>query len=348
MERIEELIELRREALRQAVERQKDRGFTLDEWSNKAGLSRSTVRQYLAGQSKSMSCETYDRLALAAGCTILELLEVERSSPLTVPVSGYLGVGSEVAGFSEIISTEKDQHVDALPRLDFPQCAIVTAGEYCSPRFNHGDVVYYRNVASPPSELFGQECVAQLDDGRIFIRTLLQGRGKDRFSLVSSKLPVITDVGLQWVKPITWVARKAAQTVEQMRPFGQYAALIRRSRTDDVGSQEGRARILENLIRSERCCSTRLLIPKPLGDLEEGVRRNGPGEESIHPGLHASPTEVRNVVVDQGDNWHVVTTKSDESVQLRGLQGFDVVRAGTHEHQVETACLQSVEGFIAV
>ena len=247
MESIDELIALRRAALHRAVERQKERGISLDQWTAKAGLSRSTVRQYLAGQSKSLNCETYDRLAVAAGISIMELLELEHASPLTVPVAGHLGVGAEVGGYTEIISTEKGQHVDALPRLDFPQAAIVVAGEFCSPRFNHGDIIYYRNMPLTPNDLLGQECVVQLDDGRIFIRTLLQGRGKDRYSLVGGLLPVIMDVALEWAKPITWIARKAAQTSEQMRPFGQYMAIIRRNNVDHVGGEAARARILEEL-----------------------------------------------------------------------------------------------------
>jgi transcriptional regulator with XRE-family HTH domain len=248
MDSLDQLVELRRDALRHAVARVKDhRGLSLDQWTTKAGVSRSTIRQYLNGQSRSLNCETYDRLALAAGLTITELLEVERSSPLTVPISGYLGVGSEVAGYSEIISTGSDHYVDALPRLDFPQAAIVVAGEYASPRFNHGDVIYYRNVQTSALELLGQECVVRLEDGRIFVKTVLHGRGKDRFSLVSAESPVIADVGLEWAKPIAWIARKAAQTAEQMRPFGQYAALIRRSETDDIADQARRAQILEEL-----------------------------------------------------------------------------------------------------
>jgi transcriptional regulator with XRE-family HTH domain len=247
MEPIDELVEIRREALRKAVGRQKERGLTLDEWSRKAGLGRATVRQYLSGQSRSMYTETYDRLAQAAGCSIHELLEDEAPSPLTVPVAGYLGVGSEISGHSDLISTEKAQYVDALPRLDFVQSAVIVSGEYSAPRLNHGDVIYYRNTPSAPSELLGQECVVRLEDGRVFIRTLLQGRGRDRYSLISDSLPTMMDVGLEWAKPITWIARKAAQTADQMRPFGQYAALIRQSQSSEVGNKETRTRILGEL-----------------------------------------------------------------------------------------------------
>jgi hypothetical protein len=247
MELLEELIETRRKALQQALERQKDRGLSLAEWARKAGIGRQTIRNYLSGISRSMYLETYDCLAIAAGCSVTELLEVTHQSPITVPVMGYLGVGSEVVGYSDIISTNKEQHVDALPRMNWPQSAIIVAGESCAPRFNHGDIVYHRNAATPATELIGQESVVQVEDGRMFVKTILQGRGKDRFSLTSPGTPVISDVGLVWAKPITWIARKAGQTGDQTRPFGQYAALIRRAQSNEISSKEARASLLSEL-----------------------------------------------------------------------------------------------------
>ena len=202
--------EQRRRALR-AYMRQAEHEKVLP-WARKAGVSEASIRNFLNGDSDSLSDRTYSLLAAADEVPIGALTgapDAEESDKptLTVPVRSYVGAGDE------IVVVPNDQEplywVPAPPGLEDAEATEVR-GRSMEPAYHNKDVLYHRQLEVDPLRFRGEVVVAQVRNGKRFVKLLEKGARKGRFTLVSfnQQFPPIEDQLLDWVGPIEWVKKR--------------------------------------------------------------------------------------------------------------------------------------------
>lgn len=202
----EETIIRRRRALQAVVEAQRAKGVSLNAWAEAAKASESAVRGFLSGRTRSLTGDTYDRLAEAAGLPVTDLLgETVRR---TVPLVGYVGAGAVVHYTESDPSSERVDEVDAPPNADDRTVAVIVTGDSMFPRYYDSEVIYFkRSETVVPSDLYGKDVVVRLADGRTLVKVLRRGSEPGLFNLESFNAPPIEDVSIEWAVPVLWVKR---------------------------------------------------------------------------------------------------------------------------------------------
>lgn len=120
-----------------------------------------------------------------------------------VEVHGRIGAGS-------IVTLAQDaKELSAGEWFEMPDAAscwaYVVEGDSMRPRFYPGEVVVFRKHDSPIESLVGQYCLVQLEEsGDRLVKTLREGRARDRWRLESHNADPIEDVKLLAV--FRWVA----------------------------------------------------------------------------------------------------------------------------------------------
>jgi hypothetical protein len=122
----------------------------------------------------------------------------------TISIVGYVGAGGQVAygegqgPFGEAPMPPKDATARTV--------AVVIRGDSMAPLAD-GWTVYYDDRRDPPTEdLFGKLCVVGLQDGRVLIKTLVQGRKPGHFDLYSNNAPPLLDQAVDWAARVSWIA----------------------------------------------------------------------------------------------------------------------------------------------
>ncbi|MGL4966134.1 MAG: XRE family transcriptional regulator [Inquilinus sp.] len=196
----------RRRALQSVVDAQRAKGVSLNAWADAADVSESAVRGFLSGRTRSLTGDTYDRLAEAAGVPLTDLLgETVRRM---VPLVGYVGAGAVVHYTENDPSTERVDDVEAPPNADEQTVAVIITGDSMFPRYYDNEIIYFkRSETIVPSDLFGKDVVVRLADGRTLVKVLRRGSEPSLFNLESFNAPPIEDVAIEWAVPVLWVKR---------------------------------------------------------------------------------------------------------------------------------------------
>ena len=126
----------------------------------------------------------------------------------TVPVVGYVGAGAEIYPFDDPASHGIDE-VEAPQDVDENTVAVIVRGDSMFPVYKDGDTIYYRRGYDfIEDECIGQECIVQIKDGPIFIKTIIRGSAKNLHTLTSYNAPPRENVQIAWAAPVGWVQRK--------------------------------------------------------------------------------------------------------------------------------------------
>lgn len=131
------------------------------------------------------------------------LLTGEGSSPRRgVPLKGKVGAGAEV----EAIDNGDVEIVEAPSRAPLETVAVRVTGDSMFPAYEDGTLLYYSRQM-PPDAMINKRCIAELSDGRIFVKVLRQGSEPNTWTLQSLN-PHIADIPNQfvrWAAPIDWI-----------------------------------------------------------------------------------------------------------------------------------------------
>lgn len=123
----------------------------------------------------------------------------------TVPIVGYTGVGGQIFPY-----TAKDQHTETTSlELDTSitnVCGVRVNGNSLYPLYHDGDIVFF-SENTPLEAGLNKECVACLDDGRMFLKVLKRGSLPNAYTLDSFNTPPIDNVRLEWASKVLWVKR---------------------------------------------------------------------------------------------------------------------------------------------
>jgi phage repressor protein C with HTH and peptisase S24 domain len=130
------------------------------------------------------------RLTSAEALKVVEYFGVSASE--TVPVVAYVGAGAEVYSIDDHAKGEGFDRVEAPPGVGGNAIAVIVRGDSMYPAYKDGDVLIY-DAEEPPADLIGKDCVVEVEDGRVLVKTIRRGAG-DCFTLVSHNAADIEDV----------------------------------------------------------------------------------------------------------------------------------------------------------
>ena len=163
-------------------------------WATKAGIRSSTLYNYLAGKSASLSSDTLQRLAKAAGATVDEVLggkpPESKQSPTGVPVTALVGVYGRLF---MMIETEQIERPVGVPegvavlaaRIDGDGLHPIPSGWY----------VFYEEKPRGPSELVGKLAVVEVKgQPQRLVRQLQKGSTAGLYTLVAWSSGPLADV----------------------------------------------------------------------------------------------------------------------------------------------------------
>lgn len=177
-----------------------------------AGLSPSAINNFMLGHAESPKADTYDKMAAGATkllghpVSVAELRGLKVQA-IEIPVRSFVGAGDEV-----VIIPEDEAPVGWVsppPGLEDGEATQVR-GRSMMPLFHEGDVLYHRRLVHDPSTFRGEVVVAQVRNGKRYVKLLERGSRKGRYHLVSINpaFPTHEDQQLDWVGPIEWVQKR--------------------------------------------------------------------------------------------------------------------------------------------
>ena len=178
-------------------ELRENRGWTHEQAADAMGLSRSGYVKLERGERK-LSDRHIQTAAEVYGVPLSDVLGEEE--PRKVELRGYVGAGQRVYQFEEGTA----DYVDAPPNAVEETEAVEVRGESMLPAYRDGAIIYYSRQLAPET-MIGSECVLQLDDGRVLVKTLKRGSERGLWTLVSLNADDIEDVAVQWAAPIDWI-----------------------------------------------------------------------------------------------------------------------------------------------
>lgn len=192
-------------ALRSFMER---RGLKPHPWAQSAGIRSSTLYNFLAGKSATLSSETLERLAQAAGASVDEILGREGPRPTGgagVPLRYTVGILGRlfVADVEEVVARPAGVPSDVdlvAARID---------GDGLSP-LRAGWIVYFEAVARDPSTLSGKLAVVRLPGKPApLVREIRRGSQAGLFTLLAWTGSPIEDVEVEAAHLVVSIAQPA-------------------------------------------------------------------------------------------------------------------------------------------
>lgn len=142
----------------------------------------------------------------SAGAGYQAVAATAPSTPST-PAGNITVIGNSGAA-GEIFPAHSESYVSGVPYTGQHRlCAVKITGSALELVYHDGDMLYFEDHGMLDSSLLGKECVACLEDGRIFIRTLRQGGFPATYRLESHNSGPIENVRIRWASRIYWVKR---------------------------------------------------------------------------------------------------------------------------------------------
>jgi phage repressor protein C with HTH and peptisase S24 domain len=115
---------------------------------------------------------------------------------------GYVGAGSEIVPIDDHAQGAGLEEVELPPGVPADSALVIVRGDSMHPRYFDGEYLFYREYEGDFSDLVGQECVVQLDDGRTFVKVLKRGQKPGRFNLESFNAPTLKNQSVKRAGPV--------------------------------------------------------------------------------------------------------------------------------------------------
>lgn len=197
--------ELRRRALREYMAAH---DLTVNGWTTLAGLRESTLRNFLNGDSQSLSDRSYELLAAVRGDPVSKLRgeKPERIAHDEIPVRSYVGAGDEIVSLAD--DEEPIDWTAGWHGLEDAEATQVR-GQSMMPLYRDGDLLFHKRMTIDPLLLRDEVCVMQTKSRKRYVKMIQPGSKRGTFRLVSFNplFPPIEDQVLAWVSPILAMRR---------------------------------------------------------------------------------------------------------------------------------------------
>lgn len=204
----------------------KQRGLKMKPWAEKAGITEGTLRNYLNGNTRSLTVEVLAKLASAADTNIeldgsrfifrdsqIELSNdnVEQGMQSEIPVLGYLGAGDEInLIFDDFAPGDGMYTVKTPPGCSDRAVGLEVRGNSMYPAYDEGDIVFYERDGQTTIDqrCIGRQSIVKLIDGRLYLKRLSLGSEKGMYTLESFNAPPILNVDVEWAALVKYVQKK--------------------------------------------------------------------------------------------------------------------------------------------
>lgn len=179
-----------------------------------AGMSPTGVRDIITRKTKNPTYANLAKIAEVLGVEVSDFVSssnpaMRRAGTLdtAIAVPGFVGAGAEV-DLSDPYPKGEGMYKVACPPQITPHgvVAVEVRGESMEPVFSEGDLLFYTRNGDHgvPSEAIGRKCVAETEDGRVWVKQLKIGTAPGLFNLLSIN-PAATnmlDVRVKWAAPV--------------------------------------------------------------------------------------------------------------------------------------------------
>lgn len=174
-----------------------------------AKLNKAAIRKMLDGQVRSPRHDSAVKIAAALGMTVAEVIARGNSvAPVgpTIAVAGRVGAGAVVHLYDDHAKGDGLYHVLCPPQVS-PSgiVGVEVTGDSMTPVYQPGDVLLYtRQAMGVPTEAIDRICVAQDDQGRVWVKQVRMGSAPGLFNLLSAN-PTgqnLHDQRLTWAAPV--------------------------------------------------------------------------------------------------------------------------------------------------
>jgi len=191
-------------ALKALKRLRKNANLTLEELSEKAGISVSQLSRYESGE-RDPSLTHLRALAAVFDAPIAVIAEEQRQ----LPVIGYAGAGAEIHMMDDYAKGDGMDEIDAPPGVPPNAIAVRVRGDSMLPAYHDGDHIIYDRPLSGRDigHYVGRECVVRIADGRTFIKTLGRGSRDGLWTLWSYNAAPMNDMVLEWAARVRWIER---------------------------------------------------------------------------------------------------------------------------------------------
>jgi len=191
-------------ALKALKRLRKKADMTLEELSDKAGISVSQLSRYESGE-RDPSLTHLRALATVFDAPIAIIAEEQRQ----IPVLGYVGAGAEVHNVDDYAHGDGMDHIEPPPGVPPDAIALRVRGDSMLPAYHDGDHIIYDHQVSGADigDYVGRECVVRLADGRTFIKTMGRGSRNGLWTLWSYNAAPMQDVLVEWAARVKWIER---------------------------------------------------------------------------------------------------------------------------------------------
>lgn len=191
-----------------------ERGLKAHPWARKAGVQSSTLYNYLAGKSASLSTDTLQKLAKAANTTVDELLGNVAPAPVIgVRVVAVVGIYGRLF--------EMDAGEDVQRPAGVPDGVSVVAARIDGDGLHPvpgGWLVFYEQRGREPAELLGKLAVVRVAGAKqSYVREIRRGSTAGLFTLAAWNASPIEDVEIESAHAVLSIA----QPIDSLSPKKQ-------------------------------------------------------------------------------------------------------------------------------
>jgi phage repressor protein C with HTH and peptisase S24 domain len=123
--------------------------------------------------------------------------------PRKTRLLGEVGAGGAVHPFDDGVEEE----IDLPPGAPLAAVAVTVKGNSMAPRYFNGERLFYVRDGRAPEEMIGKECVIQLRNGGMLVKTIRKSRKRGLFTLESWNQDPLPDQAIEWAAPVRWTER---------------------------------------------------------------------------------------------------------------------------------------------
>lgn len=177
--------------------------------SAEAGLNKAAIRKMLDGQVASPRHKTMSAIATVLGTTVDEIITQSFAPAKQKPrlaVAGKVGAGATVDLIDDHAKGDGLYHIVCPPQVSASGAvAVEIEGDSMTPIYQPGDVLIYSRIAlGVPTEAVDRICVAEDQQGRVWVKQVRVGSAPGLFNLLSANPSGsnMHDVRLLWAAPV--------------------------------------------------------------------------------------------------------------------------------------------------
>ena len=192
-------------------------GLTQEDIAKVWGVHRGDVSRIERGEH-SITTAKREMLTKQWGWSASQILDMFPVSQ--IPVCGLVGEGGAVQTVpgvpimigKNLRDSSKDlsdcEHVE-VPPGEYPvdMACVRVDGHNMHPVYKDGEILFYRRKEHTEEEFIGRDCIVELKDGRVMVRTVKASRNYGHYDLDSHNQPSVENVEIKSAAPIEWIKK---------------------------------------------------------------------------------------------------------------------------------------------